>query len=160
MSEQKKKANVNNIVAADIQKQRAEWRRKGWSVPDLRGGKQSWFSLVKKLVELVGSGQANDLDAFPDINVISSSQPWRSYAPFLRGIGLVNNQAGALCLSEVGIKFRANPSKRQLANLIQDRVRLFAEALELVAAAPATVEEINEQLCVNYGLSWSNLSNT
>lgn len=160
MSEQKKKANVNNIDAADIQKQRAEWRRKGWSVPDLRGGKQSWFSMVKELVELVGSGQANDLDAFPDINVISSSQPWRSYAPFLRGIGLVNNQAGALCLSEAGIKFRANPSKRQLANLIQDRVRLFAEALELVAAAPATVEEINEQLCVNYGLSWSNLSNT
>lgn len=29
MSEQKKKANVNNIDAADIQKQRAEWRRKG-----------------------------------------------------------------------------------------------------------------------------------
>ena len=24
----------------DIQKQKSEWKRKGWSIPELRGGKQ------------------------------------------------------------------------------------------------------------------------
>lgn len=98
--------------------------------------------MVMKLVDLVGDNQANDLDDIPDITMISNSQPWRSYAPFLRGIGLVNNQAGALCLSEAGIKFRVNPTKRQLADLIQDRIRLFAETLELIATLPTTVEKL------------------
>ena len=31
---------------ADINKQRSEWKRKGWSIPELRGGKQEWFNIV------------------------------------------------------------------------------------------------------------------
>lgn len=28
------------VKNADIQKQKSEWRKKGWTIPDLRGGKQ------------------------------------------------------------------------------------------------------------------------
>ena len=160
MNKQKNSDEVSGIATTDIQRQRIEWRRKGWSIPDLRGGKQIWFSLVKELVRLIGDGQANDLDTFPNIHKISQPQPWRSYAPFLKGIGLASNQAGILCLSDAGIKFCAEPTQRHLADLIQDRIRLFGEALELLALSPTTVEEVDKQLCEAYGLSWGNLSNT
>ena len=39
----------------DIQFQKSEWRKKSWSIPDLSGGKQEYFSLVKQLVELISS---------------------------------------------------------------------------------------------------------
>ena len=40
-----------------IQVQKSEWRKKSWSIPDLLGGKQEYFSLVKQLVERVGAEQ-------------------------------------------------------------------------------------------------------
>lgn len=103
--------------------------------------------------------QANDLEAYPDIHIISQPQPWRSYAPFLKGIGIVSNQAGRLCLSDEGIKFCKEPAKRHLAELIQDRFRLFGEVLELPVQSPATIEEVNKKLCEAYELNWVNLSN-
>ena len=148
------------IIVADIQKQKIEWRKKGWSIPDFRGGKQVWFSLVKELVQLVRDGQASDLDALPDIHTISQLQSWRSYAPFLKGVGLVSNQAGTLCLSDAGVAFCAEPTQRHLADLIQDRIRLFGEILGLLVLSPATVEEVDKQLCEDYRLNWSNLNNT
>lgn len=157
---EQKNDGVSAIDTVDIQKQKIEWRRKGWSIPDLRGGKEIWFSLVKELVVLVGEGQANDLDSYPNIHITSQIQPWRSYAPFLKSIGLASNRAGALCLSDAGTKFLAEPTKRYLADLIQDKIRLFGEVLEILSLSSATVEEVNKQLCDAYGLSWGKLSNT
>lgn len=77
--------NGSKTVIFDIQKQKNEWRKKGWSIPDIRGGKQIWYTLVKKLVELVDSGQAYDLDSVPDIYEITQPQSWRTYAAFLKG---------------------------------------------------------------------------
>lgn len=160
MSEQNSQDDTFTIDVTDIQRQRVEWRRKGWTIPDLRGGKQSWYSLVNELVELVANGQASDLDIIPSIESISNPQPWRSYAPFLKGVGLASNQAGSLCLTDTGIKYRAEPNKRLLADLIQDRFRLFGELIEILSSAPATIEEVDEQLCRAYGLEWANLSHT
>lgn len=87
------------LTTADIQKQKSEWRKKGWSIPDLRGGKQVWYELVKKLVELVRAGEAYDLDTTPDVGSMVDVQTWRIYAPFLKGVGLVHNHAGKLILS-------------------------------------------------------------
>ena len=28
------------MSVSDLQQQKAEWKRKGWSIPELRGGKQ------------------------------------------------------------------------------------------------------------------------
>lgn len=148
------------IDTADIQTQRNEWRRKGWAVPDLRGSKQEWFAVVKDLVNLVGENQANDLDSIPQLSSSANPQTWRSYAPFLKGVGLVNNQAGSLHLSDDGIKFFNDPSEKCLADHIQNKVRLFGEALNYINTNPATVEEVDNYLCTSYGLSWANLSNT
>ena len=145
---------------SDIQHQKSEWRKKGWSIPDLRGGKQSWFSLVTELINLIGEEQIYDLDVCPKIDKMKNPLPWRSYAPFLKGLGLVSNQGGALCLSAIGIAFQNEPTKRYLADLIQDRFRLFGEALEYLAINPSTVEDLDKYLCGSYGLSWNNLSNT
>ena len=145
---------------ADIQDQRNEWRRKGWSIPDLRGSKQEWFAVVKDLVRLVGENQANDLDSIPQLNSSSNPQTWRSYASFLKGVGLVNNQAGSLHLSDDGLKFFNNPTEKCLADHIQNKIRLFGEALNYINVNPVTVEEVDNYLCTSYGLSWANLSNT
>lgn len=159
MEKQKKIGNELNATSIDIQKQKNEWRKKSWSIPDLRGSKQVWYTLVKKLVELVDAGQAYDLDSFPDIYEITQPQSWRTYAAFLKGVGLVSNQAGRLTLSDVGMKFLAEPTQRNLADQIQDRFRLFGEVLGILEIKPATVEETDKQLCDSYGLNWKNLSN-
>ncbi|MDE5778100.1 MAG: restriction endonuclease [Lachnospiraceae bacterium] len=159
MENQKNVDNQSNTIFIDIQKQKNEWRKKSWSIPDIRGGKQIWYALVKKLVELVDLGQAYDLDSFPDIYEITQPQSWRTYATFLKGVGLVRNQAGRLMLSDVGKKFLAEPTQRNLADQIQDRFRLFGEVLSILEVEPATVEETDKQLCNNYGLHWKNLSN-
>ena len=46
-----------NMSLTDIQFQKSEWRKKSWSIPDLLGGKQEYFSLVKQLVELLRLGE-------------------------------------------------------------------------------------------------------
>lgn len=149
-----------DATSFEIQAQKTEWKKKGWSIPDLRGGKQAWFSIVTGLVKLIGEGQINDLDACPQISGVKSPQSWRTYSPFLKGLGLVSNQSGALCLSATGVAFQADPTKKHLANLIHDKFRLFGEALELISMNPSTVEELDKQLCERYGLDWNNLSNT
>ena len=149
-----------NVDIENINELRVEWRKKSWTIPDLNGGKQIWFSLVKNLVELIGSGQAIFLDAKPEIPEISSPQTWRQYMPFLKGIRLVKNQSGSLHLSDLGINFQNDPSKIHLANLIQNRIRLFGEFLSFLSLTPATVEEVDNHFCKTYDLSWKNLSHT
>lgn len=148
-----------NGISVDMQKQKNEWRKKGWSIPDIRGGKQIWYALVKRLVALVEEGQANDLDSVPDIDGLTQPQSWRAYAAFLKSVGLVSNQAGRLTLSDSGKKFLAEPSQRNLANQIQDRFRLFGEVLAMLEKQPATIEDMNQRICDSYGLNWNNLHN-
>ena len=91
--------------AADMQAQKNEWRKKGWAIPDFRGSKQEWFVVAQELIKLVGENQANDLDATPQLNSTANPQTWRNYTGFLKGIGLVSNQAGMLHLSKDGENF-------------------------------------------------------
>ncbi len=144
----------------DIQKQKAEWKRKGWSIPELRGGKQDWFTLVVELVRLIEKNSVTDLSLLPVLPSISNIYPWRVYAPFLKGLGLVCNKSGVLSLSETGLQFYNSPSHRYLANLLHDRYRLFGETLELLEPSSKTVEEVDKELCREYCLDWANLSNT
>ena len=144
----------------DIQFQKSEWRKKSWSIPDLLGGKQEYFSLVKQLVELVRSGQATDMDTCPELQGISKPKLWREYAPFLKSIGLVSNRAGILHLTDVGIAFYNDLTKRYLADLMQNKIRLFGEVLKILTVEPGTVQEIDTKLCKNYNLNWANCSNT
>ena len=144
----------------DIQRQKIEWRRKGWSIPDLRGGKQGWFSLVVELVQLVQNNQVNDLDSEPQLQNTSASYSWRTYTPFLKGIGLISNRAGILSLTDVGVDFYHESTKRRLADLIQDKFRLFGEVLEILDESPKTIEEVDKQICKSFCLDWANRSNT
>lgn len=160
MSVTEKADTFPEFPSTDIHIQLAEWRKKGWSIPDIQGGKQSWFPLVKELTALLKDGQAYNLDSIPNLSSVPKPVSWRSYAPFLKGIGLVRNQAGTLVLSDDGERFLADPSKQNLADQIQNRVRLFAEVLYLLSFSSETVESANERLCRAYQLTWKNLSNT
>lgn len=149
-----------NMSLTDIQFQKSEWRKKSWSIPDLLGGKQEYFSLVKQLVELLRLGEATDIDTQPELQGISTPKLWRDYAPFLKSIGLVSNRAGSLHLTDVGIAFCNDLTKRHLADLMQNKFRLFGEVLEILAIEPGTVQEIDAKICKNYHLDWANCSNT
>lgn len=148
------------MTEAEIQIQINEWRRKGWSLPDIKGGKQYYFTMIKGLVELLSNDKVSNLNAIPQIPEIPDMSPWHSYTAFLKGIGLAVNQAGTLCLSPVGVEFHNNPTERYLANLIQDTVRLFGEILGLLDGAPTTIEEIHKIICEKYHLNWTKLNNT
>lgn len=144
----------------EIQFQKSEWRKKSWSIPELLGGKQEYFSLVKQLVELLRLEEATDIDTQPELQGISTPKLWREYAPFLKSIGLVSNRAGSLHLTDVGIAFFNDLTKRHLADLMQNKFRLFGEVLEIIAVEPGTVQEIDAKICKNYHLDWANCSNT
>lgn len=144
----------------EIQVQKSEWRKKSWSIPGLLGGKQEYFSLVKQLVKLVGAEQVTDMDVSPVLKGVTAPRLWREYAPFLKGVGLVGNNAGVLYLTESGIAFKNDLTPQHLANIMQSRFRLFGETLEILAVEPGTVQEINARLCERYKLNWGDCSNT
>ena len=144
----------------DIQFQKSELRKKSWSIPDLLGGKQEYFSLIKQLVELLRLGEAIDIDTCPELQGISTPKPWREYAPFLKSLGLVSNRAGVLGLTDSGIAFCNDLTKRHLADLMQKKFRLFGEVLEILAVEPGTVQEVDAKICKNYHLDWANCRNT
>lgn len=135
-----------------------EWRKKGWSIPDLRGGKHSWFPMVQGLVDQLYEENGCELDAFPEVDGIPNVRQWREYSGFLRGVGLAENKGGLLRLSDLGIAFQKRPTEIALGNLIQDRYRFFGELLNLFASKPMTIEEAKDALCGQYGLDWKNLS--
>lgn len=149
-----------NMKITDINKQRSEWKRKGWSIPELRGGKQEWFNIVVELVKIIGSNSVADLGATPELESIGSLYSWRTYAPFLKGVGLVSNRSGVLSLSDEGVAFLQTPTKYALANMLHDKYRLVGEVLDFLTLTPKTVEEIDKELCREYCLDWANLSNT
>ncbi len=143
-----------------IQQQKTEWKRKGWSIPDLRGKKQEWFQIVSELVALLLESPVGDLSLCPNLTVVTLEYPWRVYAPFLKGLALISNRAGVISLTVTGEEFAHNPSKRALAGLLHDKYRLFGETLDFIHQSPKTVEDVDEELCREYNLDWANLSNT
>ncbi len=160
MSTNRDGAIIPELDLVDFQRQKNEWRKKGWSIPDMRGKKQEWFSTVTRLIELINNHQASDMDAIPALDGIANPSTWRTYAPFLKGMGLAANHAGTLCLSCDGAAFQKDPTKIHLANLIQEKTRLFGEVLALLSLSASTVEETDKLLCEQYALTWKNLSNT
>lgn len=144
----------------DIQKQRGEWKRKAWAIPEFRGKKQDWFAIVVELVLLLDRDSVADQSTVPELTAIDTAYPWRSYASFLKGTGLVCNKAGLLCLTDVGQKFAKTQTKRYLADLLHEKYRLFGEALALLVTDSKTIEEVDRELCKEYCLDWANLSNT
>ena len=125
---------------SDINKQSSEWKRKRWSIPELRGGKQEWFNIVVELVEIIGTNSVVDLGATPELKTVDALYPWRTYAPFLKGIGLVSNRSGVLSLSDEGVEFLQLPSKGALASMLHDKYRLIGEVLDCLTLFPKTVE--------------------
>lgn len=144
----------------DIQKHKSEWKRKGWSIPELRGGKQEWFNIVTELIKKIAITPITDMDFSPELESTNTSYTWRTYAPFLKGVGLVINHLGILTLSDIGKGFSKNPSKWQLACLLHDKYRLVGEVLGILISVPKTIEDIDKELCREYSLDWTNLSNT
>ena len=61
---------INDKKVKDVRQERIQWRKKSWSIPDLRGGKQNWFSVIKELVMLIRNGEAINLDVAPELNCI------------------------------------------------------------------------------------------
>ncbi|MDO4177426.1 MAG: restriction endonuclease [Bacillota bacterium] len=148
------------MLVYSIQQQKYEWRKKDWVIPDLKGGKQNWFNLVKSLVLIIGDSQINDMNAVPEIPDYPNPQSWRSYIAFLKRMGLVINQSGSIRLSSDGHSFKDDPTKIRLANQIQSKCRLFGEVLNIIQIEPLTIEDIDRKICSDYNLDWANLSNT
>ena len=147
-------------VLLDYQKERTEWRRKGWSIPDLRGGKQSYYSIVLGALSYVDSHNSCGFDDDITLPELNSNQKMKAVFPFLKGVGLLKKRKEFIVMTDVGEEFIKNPSKIILANLIHDNYRLFGEILNVLADNRLTVAEVDQIICREYGLNWVNLSNT
>lgn len=147
------------MMKNDIQKLKAEWKKKGWSIPELRGSKHTLYGIVTELIQSIGTSSVADLNLRPNVASESIELPWRSYAPFLKGIGFVSNRSGVLSLSAVGLTFLESPSKTFLANMLHEKYRLFGELLNSIASCPKTIEEVDSEICKAYCLDWTNRNN-
>ncbi|WP_157560851.1 restriction endonuclease [Humibacter albus] len=140
--------------------QRARWLAQAATPPNLQCGKEEMVPRTVELLEAIFSAGAVDLSAQPTIQGTESTLTWRQYSYALRGMGVVESRRGTLALTPHGEEFLADKSPSLLATLMAARVRLFAEALALVADRPLTVEEINSDLVRDYNLGWATLSST
>lgn len=148
------------MTTSNLQMQKSEWRKKSWSIPDLLGSKQEYFSLVSQLVILLDTNEVVDVETIPALKNISTPRAWREYAPFLKGIGFVSNHMGLLTLTDLGIKFKNNMTPIYLAEIMHSKFRLFGELLDILLNEPSTVQELDSKICELYNLNWANCSNT
>lgn len=97
------------------------WRKKSWSILDLLGSKSEYTKIVIGLIQQIASGNANGMDDFPKLEGVFEPRTWREYVPFLKGIGIVGNHNGSLCLSETGEWLHRNLSFYNIASVMQER---------------------------------------
>jgi hypothetical protein len=140
--------------------QRTRWHGQVSAVPNLQCAKDEITALTHHLVAGINAGQAADLDLRPLTIAGEARRPWRDYVPPLRVMGLVVNNRGVLSLTEDGDRFLRSNDPLLLAGLLADRVRLFAEVLELLVREPLTVQEVNDRLVSTYNLPWKTENNT
>lgn len=147
------------------------WRRQAASLPQLRGGKNIWVPLVLELVDQVGAGKAIDLTTCPDLPPeifataarqrgtapINEPLSWIEYSKFLKSTGLAHLEHEQLRLSPLGQTVRSDPTPEQLASVLTNRFRLFAEVLSAVAEKESTVEEVDGALRERYATTWKSL---
>lgn len=126
----------------------------------MRGRKQDWYAIVVELMQLLKENDVVDLNTTPQLKSTESPYPWRNYASFLKGIGFVINNAGKISLTDKGAEFCENPSKRAIADAIQDKYKIFGEILIYIQKQTYTIEEIDEILRKEFLLDWTNLNNT
>lgn len=139
---------------------RSKWCGQSWSIPDLVGGKDSYYPLIVRLLALICEGRMLAFDDVPDLEGIASApRTWREYATFLRSSGLAHNRAGVLCLTDIGSDFAANPARERLADILQGKYRLFGELLPILSETSLTVQEVNQRICLLFNLDWKNCSN-
>lgn len=136
------------------------WRKKSWSIPDLLGSKSEYTKIVFGLINQIACDNANGMDDFPNLEGVSEPRTWREYAPFLKGIGIVDNYNGNLCLSETGKHLYKDLTLYNIASVMQERFRLFGEILCILDSEPSTVQEVDEKIRKLYKLNWNNCSNT
>ena len=122
------------------------WRKKSWSIPDLLGSKSEYTKIVIGLIQQIASGNANGMDDFPKLEGVFEPRTWREYVPFLKGIGIVGNHNGSLCLSETGEWLHRNLSFYNIASVMQERFRIFGEILYVLDSEPSTVQEVDEKI--------------
>lgn len=134
---------ITKHSSENLARQKITWRHQSWTIPELKGGKRIWFPLIKQLVSSIKEGEEINPNEKPDIIEVSNIQKWHSYLPFLKNIGLIYNHAGKFYLSETGVNFQKNPTKIHLANLIQNRFRLFAEFLDFLNSSPSSIKEVD-----------------
>ncbi len=90
------------MLIQDIKRQRIEWKRKGWSIPEFRGGKQDRYDILQELMENLNKNGAVNINDNLELESTEVTCSWRTYASFLKGIGLVESKSGMLVLTKHG----------------------------------------------------------
>lgn len=139
--------------------QRIRWHRQFAAMPDLHCAKDQIVPLLEQLISQIKSGSVDSLDARPMAFGSEAKRPWREYVSPLKTLGLATNNRGTLKLTQNGDRYSESFDTSYLATLIADRVRLFAEVLELVIQQPLTVQEVNDRVVSDYELSWKTVTN-
>lgn len=146
-------------IDKDSQYYKNVWRMQSWSVPDIPGGKKNYYLIVTSLIKQLASNHSFDPGSCPSIEGVET-RPWREYFPYLNSMGLIVNKAGEYYLTEVGESFCENMVESVLATIMQKRIRLFGELLEIIQTEPDTVQGVNEKLCARFDLDWAEVHNT
>lgn len=149
----------DRLASLTIAAQKNKWRAQVTTVPDIPGPKSQRLALTRNLLGAIEAGQSYDLDQPAVVSGTVSPRTWREYSQPLKTLGLIVNNRGILSLTREGAAFSENGDPVILANLLADRVRLFAELLGMLIREPLTVQEIHNRLLETYPLTWKTENN-
>lgn len=151
---------TDKTFEATLTAQRNRWHGQASAAPDLHCAKDQIVDLTRHLVSQIKAGEAGNLDLYPRTPEGAAKRVWRDYISPLKVLGLAVHSRGVLSLTENGERYLESDDPLILADLLAERVRLFAEILELLSREELTVQEVNERIVADYGLSWKTVANT
>ena len=122
--------------------------------------KKDYTKIIVGLIKQLELSSISIINDRPKLKGINDVRTWREYAPFLKGLGIVENHNGSLCLSEVGEQLYKDLSLYNLACVMHNKFRIFGEILYVLNLEPSTVQEVDAKICDLYKLKWNNCSNT
>lgn len=118
--------------------------------------KKDYTKIIVGLIKQLELSSISIINDRPKLKGINDVRTWREYAPFLKGIGVVENNNGSLHLSKIGEELSSNLTFYNIATLMQQRFRIFGELLFFINEKESTIQEINEKVCSAYG-TYSNI---
>ena len=135
-----------------------KWERQSWAAPAIFAKKDDLYSKTIELLEGLDDRSAENKN-LSEKGIGFDARIWRKYYHPLSVMGLVEKAHGRIFLTDFGYDIAESPSQQKVAIELSQRVKLFAEILNLFSNKELSIREVFEDIKDNYDvISWKSES--